>query len=66
MLESECRIAGVTILVVDTGAIPDYLVGHPWLANVRGEIRQVPFDPVSGLIMEYHGHGTFVSSLARQ
>ncbi len=59
---------GVSVLVVDTGMIPDYLDGHPWLAGVvepppqrqSGFFRQTPLDPVTGLIMEYHGHGAFI------
>jgi subtilisin family serine protease len=63
--------AGVTILVVDTGMIYGYLDGHPWLAGVSepppGEqshfYRTSSFDPDSGFIMEYHGHGAFVSGV---
>jgi subtilisin family serine protease len=61
----------IHILVVDTGMVPDYVTDpdylrrHPWLAKVDvlpDDIR-APFDPGSGLIKEYAGHGTFIAGV---
>jgi hypothetical protein len=40
--------AGITVLVIDTGVIPDYLTGHPWLSGViqpQPAAFRLPFEP---------------------
>jgi hypothetical protein len=53
--------AGVDVLVVDTGLVPDYLK-HPTLAGVTGDLRApVP----EGEVTQYYGHGTFIAGVLK-
>lgn len=57
---------GVTVVVVDTGLIPNAAMDHPWLAGVRGRMEN-PYADSDGdaVIAAYAGHGTFVAGVLR-
>jgi Subtilase family len=57
---------GVTVVVVDTGLIPNAALGHPWLDGVRGRMEN-PYADSDGnaVIAAYAGHGTFVAGVLR-
>ncbi|MGX7826200.1 S8 family peptidase [Actinokineospora sp. 24-640] len=55
---------GVEVDVLDTGLVPDYEVGHGWLADIPAPDLCASFGP-SGTIREYAGHGTFVTGVLR-
>ncbi len=55
---------GVSVVVVDTGLIPDAAEGHSWLAGVQGGLEET-YSPEDGKIRPYAGHGTFVAGCLR-
>jgi hypothetical protein len=55
---------GVSVVVADTGLIPDAAAGHPWLAGVQGG-QEETFSPEDDKIRPYAGHGTFVAGCLR-
>jgi subtilisin family serine protease len=54
---------GVSVVVVDTGLIPQAAVDHPWLAGADGA-HEDPYG-ADGTIAPYGGHGTFVAGILR-
>ncbi|MFI5695883.1 S8 family peptidase [Kribbella sp. NPDC051586] len=55
---------GVVVGVVDGGLIEDAPKTWPWMAGVYGDFED-PFDPATGFIKPYAGHGTFVAGCVR-
>ncbi|WP_328997321.1 S8/S53 family peptidase [Kribbella sp. NBC_00709] len=55
---------GVIVGVVDGGLIQRAPQTWPWMAGVYGDSED-PFDPATGLIKAYAGHGTFVAGCVR-
>ena len=58
---------GVSVVIVDTGLIPNAAAGHPWLAGARGA-EEDPYTVDAGgdsVIAPYAGHGTFVTGVLR-
>jgi Subtilase family len=59
---------GVSVVIVDTGLIPNAASGHPWLAGVRGKMENpYTFTDNDGetVIAPYAGHGTFAAGVLR-
>jgi hypothetical protein len=58
---------GVSVIIVDTGLIPNAAADHPWLAGVRGAEENPYAADASGdlMIAPYAGHGTFVAGVLR-
>jgi hypothetical protein len=54
---------GVSVVIVDTGLIPQVAADHPWLAGVDGA-EENPY-AADGTIVPYGGHGTFVAGILR-
>ena len=54
----------VRVWVADTGLVADTVLGCEWLDGVRGELDP-SVDPVTGTILPYGGHGTFVAGVIR-
>ncbi len=54
----------VRVEVLDTGLVPNFAVGHEWLADVADYQQCSSFGP-AGTIKEYAGHGTFVTGVLR-
>ena len=54
---------GVSVVIVDTGLIPQVAADHPWLAGVDGA-EENPY-ATDGTIVPYGGHGTFVAGILR-
>ncbi len=59
-----CDGEGVSVVVVDTGLLPDAAADHPWLAGVTGTTED-PHYPGTDRIPPYVGHGTFVAGCLR-
>jgi subtilisin family serine protease len=54
---------GVSVVIVDTGLIPQVAADHPWLDGVDGA-EEDPY-AADGTIVPYGGHGTFVTGILR-
>ena len=54
---------GVSVVIVDTGLIPQVAADHPWLAGVEGA-EENPYG-TDGTIVPYGGHGPFVTGVLR-
>jgi hypothetical protein len=61
----ECDGEGVSVAIVDTGLLPRAdTTYHSWLDGVTGTPED-PYDPVTGQIRPYAGHGEFVAGCLR-
>jgi subtilisin family serine protease len=54
---------GVSVVIVDTGLIPQVAADHPWLDGVGGA-EENPYG-ADGTIVPYGGHGTFTAGVLR-
>ena len=61
----ECDGDGVSVSIVDTGILTGTATTyHSWLAGVTGTPED-PYDPDTGKILPYAGHGWFVAATLR-
>ncbi|MCE7002357.1 S8/S53 family peptidase [Kibdelosporangium philippinense] len=62
--DQKCSGENVFVSIVDTGLIAEATAQHSWLAGVNGTI-ETTFDPSTGRILPYAGHGTFGAGTLR-